>query len=89
MSERFYRIRIRGSLSTRFDGVFESMCLESDRGDTVLSGVCVDASAPFGVLDQVRDLSLDLIEVQSFAVVPNGPGESAIRSAWGGRGTRG
>ena len=46
------------------------MCLEPDRGDTVLSGVCVDASALFGVLDQVRNLGLDLIDVQSFAIVP-------------------
>ena len=70
MGKRFYRIRIRGALSTRFDDVFDSMCLEPDRGDTVLSGVCVDTSALFGVLDQVRDLGLDLIDVQSFAVVP-------------------
>ena len=70
MGKRFYRIRIRGGLSTRFDDAFDSMCLEPDRGDTVLSGVCVDTSALFGVLDQVRDLGLDLIDVQSFAVVP-------------------
>ena len=70
MGRRFYRIRIRGALSTRFDGAFDSMYLEPDRGDTVLSGVCVDTSALFGVLDQVRDLGLDLIDVQSFAVAP-------------------
>ncbi|HEY2298360.1 MAG TPA: hypothetical protein VGH43_11575 [Jatrophihabitans sp.] len=70
MGGRFYRIRIRGSLSTRFDEAFDSMCLEPDRGDTVLSGVCVDASALFGVLDQVRDFGLDLIDVESFAIVP-------------------
>jgi hypothetical protein len=70
MATRFYRIRIRGALSARFGAAFESMCLEPAHGDTVLSGVCVDASALFGVLDQVRDLGLDLIDVQSFAVVP-------------------
>ena len=70
MGGRFYRIRVRGTLGTRFSGAFDSMLLEPDHGDTVLSGVCVDASALFGVLDQVRDLGLDLIDVQSFAIAP-------------------
>ena len=71
MGGRFYRIRVRGTLSTRFTEAFDSMFLESDHGDTVLSGVCVDTSALFGVLDQVRDLGLDLIDVQSFAIAPD------------------
>jgi hypothetical protein len=46
--------------------------MEPEHGTTVLSGVCVDGSALFGVLDQIRDLGLELLEVQSFAIVPAG-----------------
>jgi len=70
MGPRFYRIRIRGRLGDRFATAFDSMCLEPEPGNTVLSGVCVDTSALFGVLDQVRALGLDLVDIQSFAVVP-------------------
>lgn len=72
MGKRFYRIRIRGALSARFADSFDSMRLDAEHGDTVLSGVCVDTSALFGVLDQLRDLGLDLLDIQSFEVVPLG-----------------
>jgi len=36
----------------------------------VLSGVCVDSAALFGVLDQLRDLGLELLELHSFAIAP-------------------
>jgi len=72
MQRRFYRIRVAGTLGARFLDSFDFMRLEHAHGTTVLSGVCVDASALFGVLDQIRDLGLDLLEVQSFAVAPAG-----------------
>jgi hypothetical protein len=70
MQRRFYRIRIAGTLGERFIDSFSFMRMEPEHGTTVLSGVCVDGSALFGVLDQIRDLGLDLIEVQSFTVAP-------------------
>jgi hypothetical protein len=70
MARRFYRIRIRGTLSDRFATVFDEMHVESEHGNTVLSGVCVDASALYGVLDRLRDFGLDLLDVESFPVVP-------------------
>jgi hypothetical protein len=36
MARRFYRIRIRGSLSERFATVFDAMPVESEHGSTVL-----------------------------------------------------
>jgi hypothetical protein len=78
MQRRFYRIRVAGTLGDRFRDSFGFMQMEPDRGGTVLSGVCVDASALFGVLDQIRDLGLELLEVESFTVAPAGgvrPGE--------------
>ena len=59
-----------GTLSDRFATVFDPMHVESEHGNTVLSGVCVDASALYGVLDQVREFGLDLLDVESFPVVP-------------------
>ena len=42
----------------------------AEQGATVLSGVCVDASALYGVLDRMRELGLDLLDVESFPVAP-------------------
>lgn len=77
MQRRFYRIHIAGTLGDRFRDAFDFMRIESGPRGTVLSGVCVDASALFGVLDQIRDLGLELLEVESFAVAPAG----GVRSA--------
>jgi hypothetical protein len=44
--------------------------MEIEDGNTVLTGVCVDMSALYGILDHLRDLGLELWEVQSFATVP-------------------
>ena len=41
--------------------------VEREAGCTVLSGVCVDSSAVFGVLERVKALGLDLLEVTSSA----------------------
>jgi hypothetical protein len=70
MARRFYRIRIQGTLGERFASSFGPMRLEPSQGSTVLCGVCVDVSALYGVLDQVRDLGLELLDVQSFPVAP-------------------
>ena len=70
MARRFYRIRIRGTLSERFAAAFDGMQVEPEQGNTVLSGVCIDTSALYGVLDRLRDLGLDLLDVESFPVAP-------------------
>jgi hypothetical protein len=57
-------------LSERFGAAFDAMHVEPENGSTVLSGVCVDASALYGVLDRVRELGLDLLDVESFPVAP-------------------
>lgn len=70
MARRFYRIRIKGTLSERFSAAFDAMRIEPEHGSTVLSGVCIDSSALYGVLDRLRDLGLDLLDVESFPVAP-------------------
>ena len=65
MSQRYYRITVRGRLTERMAPAFDGFRLEPGPGGTVLSGVCVDSSALFAVLDRVRDLGLDLLAVDS------------------------
>ena len=82
MSRRFYRIRLKGTLGPRFASTFDPMQIEAEPGSTVLSGVCIDTSALYGVLDQARDLGFDLLDVESFPVVPTRPGHSGpVRSS--------
>jgi hypothetical protein len=79
MSQRYYRITIEGRLSDRFSAAFDGLRLEPGPNRTVLSGVCVDSSALYGVLDRVRDLGLDLIALESTPVSPPGPAPSGQR----------
>ncbi len=65
MAERFYRITIRGVLTDRLAAAFEPLSLTVTDGRTVLSGVCVDSAALYGMLDRLRDLGLELLGVES------------------------
>jgi hypothetical protein len=67
MTSRLYRIRVDGVLGDRFATAFEAFRVEREEGCTVLSGICVDSSALFGVLERVKALGLDLLEVTSSA----------------------
>jgi hypothetical protein len=73
MTERYYRITIRGRLSERFAAAFGGLRLEPGPEHTVLSGLCVDSSALFGVLDRIRDLGLELIALESAPVAAESP----------------
>jgi hypothetical protein len=65
MAQRWYRITVDGVLSDRFAAAFAPMRLEAHDGVTVLSGPCTDASALYGVIEQLRNLGLDLLDVRS------------------------
>ena len=70
MSERFYRVTVDGVLTERLAAAFEPLSLVgAPDGRTLISGVCVDSAALFGVLDRIRDLGLDLLGVESCDVV--------------------
>lgn len=60
-----YRIVLRGRLSKRFESAFEGMTLEHAPGRTVLIGEVRDQAQLYGVLDQVRDLGIELLAVES------------------------
>jgi len=65
VGQRFYRIVVEGELSDRLAVAFDGLTMQAARGTTELSGVCIDASALYGVLDRVRDLGLVLLAVES------------------------
>jgi hypothetical protein len=65
MAERFYRITLRGVLTDRLAAAFEPLRPAGADGLTVLSGVCPDQAALYGVLDRMRDLGLELLGVES------------------------
>ena len=71
MAERLYRITVKGVLTDRFAAAFEPLSMVGADGVTVLSGVCVDSSALYGILDRLRDLDLELLGVESSDLVPH------------------
>ena len=68
MTARHYRIQLDGVLGSRFGGSFTGFDLEQGPNGTVLVGTCPDSSALFGVLDQVENLGLGLLTVESCPV---------------------
>jgi hypothetical protein len=60
MSRAIYEIRIRGAVGSRTASAFEGMEV---RTETVLRGAMDDQAALHGVLDRLRDLGLELLDV--------------------------
>ena len=65
-----YEIRIRGALSARMRSAFEPLtaCTE-----TVLRGRIEDQAALHGLLERIRDLGLELLDVTSVPDTHSGP----------------
>ena len=59
-----YVIRVRGVLSERLLIAFPGFRSRTDRGDTLLAGTLSDQAALHGVLGQIEDLRLELVEVR-------------------------
>lgn len=55
-----YRICVRGQLTERLRSAFDGMTLEPGTTKTTLVGEIQDQSQLYGLLDEVRDLGLDL-----------------------------
>jgi hypothetical protein len=69
MSASWYEIRVSEPLDERWAQWFEGMEIltENDEnlgGGTLLRGCLPDQAALFGILGQIRDLNLTLIEVR-------------------------
>ena len=58
-------------LTARLAAALQPLSLAgSGGGRSVLSGVCADSAAAYGVLDRLRDLDLGLLAVESSDPVP-------------------
>jgi hypothetical protein len=64
LTPRSFRITVKGRLTDRFAQAFDGMALESNGGVTTLTGSGMDQGRLFGVLDQVRNLGLELLTVE-------------------------
>jgi hypothetical protein len=69
MTGLFYEVRLRGAVSTRVLSIFDEMDMQSD---TILRGVVQDQAALHGLLDRIRDLGLELVDVRQLPN-PNEP----------------
>jgi hypothetical protein len=72
MGPTIYRIVVRGELSQRYVPAFEGMTLAPGDGQTAIVGPVIDQAHLHGLLNQVGDLGLELVSVNS-TPVPSRP----------------
>jgi hypothetical protein len=59
-----YEVRVDGVLDGRWSAWFDGLQVSGDdRGQTTIAGPVTDQAALHGLLDKVRDLGLELLEV--------------------------
>lgn len=58
-----YRIVVRGCLGEHLGCAFEHLELESQAGESSLTGTFVDQAQLHGLLDRLRDLGIQLVSV--------------------------
>ena len=66
-----YRIVVRSELSNRYAAAFEGMEMETNNGDTVLTGEIIDQPHLYGILDRINGLGLQLLSVQTLQEDPH------------------
>jgi hypothetical protein len=59
----YYEFRIRGLLGDTLLSAFPGLQAEVHGGETVLGGALLDQSALYGVLAQIEQLGLELLDV--------------------------
>ena len=72
-----YEVRVDGVLDDRWSQWFQGMRIDSDGGETLLTGTLPDQPALHGILDKVRDLGLCIITVRRI------PPQEAAGDQWG------
>jgi hypothetical protein len=76
---KLYSIRIKGHLGAASLAAFPQMVAQQCGGDSVLTGVLEDQPALFGILAEIENLALELIELRR--LVPQGsPDIDDVRS---------
>lgn len=59
-----YEIRVAGSLTPQWMDWFDSLVINTENGETLLSGPLADQAALYGLLKKIRDLGLPLVSVR-------------------------
>ncbi len=72
MEKARYRISVRGRLGDRLEAAFSEMSLEPGDGETAIVGEVRDQAHLYGILDQIRNLGLELICVNAAETRPAG-----------------
>jgi hypothetical protein len=76
--QQYYRIQVRGHLSSQWDDWFGGLVIENmPDGDALLHGELPDEAALHGVLGQLRDLGLELLSLRRTVVVGEADGAQA------------
>jgi hypothetical protein len=65
---KWYEIVVLGEFDARFASAFEEMTIQTEGGRTHIIGEVIDQSQLLGLLDQVRNLGIELISVNLLAV---------------------
>jgi hypothetical protein len=73
-----YRIVVRSELSDSYAVAFEGMEMETQDGDTILTGEVIDQPQLYGILDRINGLGLQLLSVQALPEVAS-PGTAGNR----------
>ena len=77
---KVYRIVVRGELSGRYAVAFEGMEMETETGQTILTGV-IDQPHLHGIFERINGLGLELLSVES------SPEKTTEQAGSGGGGT--
>ena len=67
-----YQLVLRGELGDPFGFLFEGMKLERLAGMTVLTGQVTDQAHLLGLIEQIQELGVELISVNSVQETDNG-----------------
>ena len=70
-----YEIRVRGRVTPALLARFEGLSSKVEPVETVLHGPLADQAALHGVIDLVRALGLELVEVRKVSAAPDTPEE--------------
>ena len=63
MESRDYEIRVRGRVRESLLAQFDGFSAEVEPAETILRGPLADQAALHGLLEQIQDLGLELVEV--------------------------
>lgn len=86
MSGTAYRLVVRGELDQRYAALFEGMDMNRAGGTTVLTGDVVDQAHLHGLIERIKELGLELVEIRQVAATS--PSDAGNGNGFSGGGSR-